>query len=117
MFYLVERSSHRERAARKIGITNVISSKIRLTHWKKQGFELKLQKIHQNGKVILDLEQSLLRWLRHDQNVPQYLDKEEMPKGGATETFSPDEPSELLLIMKIESEFKRISNLYENLKS
>lgn len=114
ILYLVERGSTRGRAARKIGITNVSSSKIRLNHWAKQGFELKLQKSHQNGQVILDLEQSLLRWLRHDQNLPQYLDKQEMPKGGATETFSPNEPSEFLLIEKIESEFLKICRLHEN---
>jgi predicted nucleic acid-binding Zn-ribbon protein len=113
LLYLVERDSTRGRAARKIGITNVSSSKIRLNHWKKQGFELKFQKIHQNGQIILDLEQSLLRWLRHEQNLPQYLDKEEMPRGGATETFSPNEPSEFLLIEKIDSEFKRILRIHE----
>jgi hypothetical protein len=108
LLYLVERDSTRGRAARKIGITNVSSSKIRLNHWKKQGFEVRFQKTHQNGQIIFDLEQSLLRWLRHDQNLPQYLDKEEMPQGGATETFSPDEPPELMLIEKIDSEFRRI---------
>jgi hypothetical protein len=41
------------------------------------------------------------------------LDKEEMPKGGATETFSPTEPSDFLLIKKIESEFTRIRKIHE----
>jgi predicted Zn-ribbon and HTH transcriptional regulator len=106
LFYLVERNSRQGRAARKIGITNISSSKVRLTLWKKQGFVLKLQKTHMDGRLILQLEQNLLKWLRHDLKLPQYLDKEEMPKGGATETFSSDEPSELTLLKKIEEEYQ-----------
>ncbi|BAU99983.1 hypothetical protein AUMI_114410 [Aurantimicrobium minutum] len=34
--------------------------------------------------------------------LPPYLDKEEMPKGGETETFSPDEPSDFILIQQID---------------
>jgi predicted Zn-ribbon and HTH transcriptional regulator len=112
LFYLVERSAAKGRAARKIGITNVTSSKVRLTLWKRQGFELKLQKQHDDGQLILNLEQNLLIWLRHDRNLPQYLDKEEMPKGGATETFSPDEPPESLLLQKIESEYLALCKKY-----
>jgi len=113
LFYLVERSSAKGRAARKIGITNVASSKVRLALWKRQGFDLIFQKQHDDGRLILNLEQNLLIWLRHDKNLPQYLDKEEMPKGGATETFSPDEPPEPLLLQKIESEYLALCVEYE----
>lgn len=113
LFYLVERKSNGGRAARKIGITNLSGSRIRLALWKKQGFELVFQKTHQNGRLILNLEQNLLAWLRHDQNLPAYLDKEEMPRGGATETFSPDEPSELVLLEKIESEYLSLCLKYD----
>ena len=109
LFYLVERTSGVGRPARKIGITNIESSKVRLSLWRKQGFVLRWQKTHTNGQVILDLETNMLRWLRYEMGLPQYLDKEEMPKGGATETFSPDEPDELTLIEWIEAEFLRLS--------
>ena len=110
LFYLVERSNSQGRAARKIGITNVSSSKIRLKLWKAQGFELTFQKTHTDGRLILQLEQNLLRWLRHELRLPPYLDKEEMPRGGSTETFSPDEPSHKILVKKIEMEFETISS-------
>jgi hypothetical protein len=110
MLYFVERSASNGGAVRKIGITNISSSKVRLTLWKNQGFELKYQKTHINGQVILNLEQNLLKWLRRDLNLPPYLTKEQMPKGGATETFSPDEPSEFVLLEKIEIEYLKLSS-------
>jgi hypothetical protein len=108
LFYLVERDSSQGRPARKIGITNTKGSKTRLALWKRQGFTLKAQYTHEDGSLILQLETSILRWLRNDLGLPSYLDKEEMPKGGATETISPDEPSEYLLLEKIELEFSRL---------
>jgi hypothetical protein len=105
LFYLVERGSSHGRPARKIGISNLSSSATRLSLWKKQGFELNLKLTHDSGQLILNLEQNLLKWLRFELNIPPYLDKEEMPKGGETETFSPDEPPEEILIRKIQSEF------------
>lgn len=112
LFYLVERSSAKGRAARKIGITNVSSSKVRLALWKRQGFDLRFKTQHESGQLILSLEQNIIEWLRYDQKLPQFLDKEEMPKGGATETFSPDEPPERALIKKIESEYLRLCEEY-----
>jgi len=64
---------------------------------------------HEDGKLILTLEQNILNWLRLDLGLPSYLDKQEMPKGGWTETFSPDEPSELELLQKIDSEYRRLT--------
>lgn len=109
LFYFVERDSSQGRPARKIGITNVSSSKTRLRLWQKQGFVTIHKLTNDDGKLILALEQRLLNWLRLDLGLPPYLDKEEMPKGGWTETFSPDEPSELELLKKIESEYRRLT--------
>lgn len=108
LFYFVERTSDYGRPARKIGITNTSSSSIRLALWKRQGFEVKAKLTHENGELILQLEQILLKWLRNDLGLPPHLDKEEMPKGGETETFSPDEPSEKDFLEKMNKEFQRL---------
>ncbi|WP_148664070.1 zinc-ribbon domain-containing protein [Aurantimicrobium minutum] len=102
LFYFVERNNDFGRAARKIGITNISASKGRLRLWEKQGFQLKKQVVHHNGSVVHELERRVLFWLRNDLMLPPYLDKEEMPKGGETETFSPDEPSDFILIQQID---------------
>ncbi len=108
LFYLIERTSGKGRPARKIGITNTSSSSIRLALWKRQGFVVKVKLTHDNGQLILQLEQNLLKWLRNDLGLSPYLDKEEMPKGGETETFSPDEPTEKILLERIETEFQKL---------
>jgi hypothetical protein len=114
LFYFVERSTSKGRAARKIGITNVASAKTRLALWRRQGFELVSQRTHENGQLILNLEQSVLSWIRFDLKIPPLLDKEEMPRGGSTETFSPDEPSEFELLKRIESEYLRLCDEFGN---
>jgi predicted Zn-ribbon and HTH transcriptional regulator len=108
LFYWVERDNSQGRAARKIGITNVASSKVRLSLWRRQGFSVVRQVTHENGAIILRLEQDLLHWLRHDLAIPQYLDPEEMPKGGATETLPRDLPSDFVLAEKIDELFSII---------
>ena len=113
LFYWVERDNSHGRAARKIGITNVASSKVRLSLWRRQGFSLVRQITHENGAIILRLEQDLLRWLRHDLAIPQYLDPEEMPKGGATETLPRDLPSDFVLNAKIDEVFLTVVNNHQ----
>jgi hypothetical protein len=93
LFYLVERTSGQGRSARKIGITNVAGSKVRINLWRRQDFVLLKTINHDNGQLIYELEQQVLRWLRFELKLPQYLDKEEMPLGGATETFDPEVPT------------------------
>ena len=105
LFYWVERDNSYGRAARKIGITNVSSSRVRLSVWRRQGFSVVREVTHENGAIILRLEQELLNWLRHDLAIPQYLDPEEMPKGGATETLPRDLPSDEILSQKIDETF------------
>jgi hypothetical protein len=109
LFYLVERGSIKGRAARKIGITNIAGSEKRLNLWKRQGFTLRAHFTHDDGGVILQLETRILQWLRRELGLPSYLDKEEMPQGGASETLSPDDPSDELLLQKIELEFNSLS--------
>jgi len=66
------------------------------------------EKTHDNGQLILKLEQNILRWLRDELNIPPYLDKEEMPRGGSSETLPFDEPSEHALLEQINTEFDRL---------
>ncbi len=110
LLYFVERTNSKGRPARKIGITNIASSKVRLALWRRQGFMLNHQITDENGQVIYDLEQSVLKWLRHELMLPQYLDREEMPFGGATETFQPNSPTNLELISKLEFEYRSLKN-------
>lgn len=111
LLYLVERSNNKGRPARKIGISNVSSSQVRLALWRRQGFVLVHKITHPTGQLIYDLEQSTLKWLRQELELPQYLDREEMPLGGATETFQPDQPSNNEVVRKLEFEFNRLKRL------
>jgi predicted Zn-ribbon and HTH transcriptional regulator len=110
LLYLVERKSGQGRSARKIGITNVSGSKVRIDLWRRQDFVLLKTVSHRNGQLIYELEQQLLRWLRFDLKLPQYLDKEEMPLGGATETFDPEVPTMAHLEEKIDSIFNQLKS-------
>jgi predicted Zn-ribbon and HTH transcriptional regulator len=113
LLYFIERTNSKGRPARKIGISNTSSSEVRLALWRRQGFVLKHTITHPTGQVIYDLEQAVLKWLRHELGLPQYLDKEEMPFGGATETFQPDLPSNGVVVQKLEQEFTRLKKMSE----
>jgi predicted Zn-ribbon and HTH transcriptional regulator len=93
IFYFIERDNRKGRAARKIGISNTKSFPVRLAFWKSQGFRLIFQVEDQDGAIIQSLEKNMLSWLRDEIGLGQYLDKEEMPRGGSSETFAPDNPS------------------------
>lgn len=114
LFYLVERSSGVGRSARKIGITNLAGSKVRTDLWRRQNFLLIKTISHESGQLIYELEQQVLRWLRLELNLPQYLDSEEMPLGGATETFDPDYPTHSDLVKKIDEVFRDLLERFMN---
>ena len=93
IFYFIERDNRKGRAARKIGISNTKSFPTRLALWKSQGFMLIFQVEDQDGAIIQSLEKNMISWLRDEIGLGQYLDKEEMPRGGSSETFAPENPS------------------------
>ena len=82
-----------ELAARKIGITGNETSSDRLTNFSKAGWVVVHTESSENGRVVLDAETRILRWLRKDLGLPPYLSVQEMGRlGGWSETFSMDGP-------------------------
>lgn len=108
LLYLVERLETRNfRAARKIGITNISSSRTRIRHWSYQGFVLVHSVCHPKGSLIQKLEKTLLNdWIRGELGMCQYLSSDEI-LGGFTETFAPDFPpnSEVIEMMNKKLDF------------
>jgi len=94
LLYLIERQDGEfHRAGRKIGITNVHSSKIRLRHWGYLGFEVIHTITDNDGGLIADLENLLVKdWIRTELGLGQWFSRDEM-RGGETETFTPFGPT------------------------
>lgn len=110
LLYFIERlDSEQFRGARKIGITNLASSKTRLRHWLYQGFTVIHTVSHPNGALISKLEDVLLKdWIRGEMGLGQYLSSDEI-LGGFTETFAPDFPSNSDVILKINDTFRDLA--------
>lgn len=110
LLYFVERDdTDQHRAGRKIGISNVHSSRIRLRHWSYIGFRVVHTIEDQDGGLIEDLEKALLAdWIRAELGLGQWFSNEEM-SGGATETFSPFGPSNQKVVARMNLDFERLS--------
>jgi hypothetical protein len=109
VFYFIERDeSEMFRASRKVGISNVKSSSIRLRHWSYQGFSVIHTVTHLSGALIADLEKLILEdWIRGDLGLGQHLSPDEIV-GGFTETFAPDWPTNSEVIQKITQVFNSL---------
>jgi Probable Zinc-ribbon domain len=82
IFYVI---SNYELGALKVGITNFGNN--RLDIWSRLGWQT-LHTDKAGGREILNIETQILRWLRKDLGLPQYLDQAAMMgHNGATETF------------------------------
>jgi hypothetical protein len=93
--------------ARKIGITNPERKTNRVEGFGEEWHVVKTF-TQTDGYVIRELETIILRWLRRDLGLPAYLGREEMPRGGHSETFAMDGPSDLEVLEKIESTLSRL---------
>lgn len=79
----------------KIGITNLASKNDRLQGFCKLGWRIVFSYKDADGRVPLEMETSLFRWLRQDLRLPIYLTKADMGNlNGSSETFSMDSISE-----------------------
>jgi hypothetical protein len=76
---------HESLQAFKVGITNYGTT--RIEQFAELGWTETYRLYHRNGGVIKAAEAELLRWLRVDLGLKQATTKEQMPIGGATETF------------------------------
>lgn len=108
MFYIIKNEAL---AAKKIGITNPQKAYDRLAAY---GSDWKVLYTYSNsdGLVIRELETSILRWIRKELGLPQYLLKEDMGKsGGQSETFSDEGVSDEQVVQKVESILSAISKV------
>lgn len=91
---------NRVHQARKVGITNVDSS--RLKSFQSIGWEIVHSIRLDDGNVVRAVETEFFRWLRKDRGLPQHLGKTEMwPLAGATETFADEGPSDAEIVEKL----------------
>ena len=96
--------AHRHYAARKVGITNLGTT--RLQDFAKAGWEVLDLVTSDDGFVVQEVETTILRWIRKNLGLPQFLGPEEMRGvGGWTETFSEEGPSNLEVTQRIQREF------------
>lgn len=100
VFYFIENQSLR---ARKVGITNKDRRNDRLQDFANDGWVILKTVESADGDFIQSLETKVLRWIRKDCGLPQWLGKEDMGRtGGYSETFSIDTVSNIEVIKKIE---------------
>jgi hypothetical protein len=93
--------------ARKIGITNVGTSRLR--DFVRLGWIIIFMVERFEGQHVAAVERKVLRWIRRDLRLPEHLGRVDMGRvGGWTETFSAEGPSDFEVISRIESEFARI---------
>lgn len=97
-------------SARKIGITNPHRPYDRLAAYGPEWTTV-CTYTHSDGQVIRDLETQIFRWIRKELQLPQYLDREDMGKGGGqSETFTSEVVTDLEVIQKIESILESLSS-------
>ena len=75
----------------KIGIANSAPRKLyydRLKDHGRRGWEVVGKWEFDLTQTAFEVEQGFLAWVRLELGLPQFLGPEEMPQGGATETFS-----------------------------
>jgi len=108
--------AHRSLQARKIGITNIGTT--RLVDFARNGWEILKLFEHGDGSRIVAIEFALLSWLRNDRQMPTHLTKRDMRQtGGWTETFSMEGPSDAEVIARIEHEFSAFNQLKTNVSN
>jgi Probable Zinc-ribbon domain len=93
---------HPELTSRKVGITNVTGQ--RLSGFVGRGWVILYTVSSQDGNLILAVEASVLSWIRKDLGLPPHLGPRETGnRGGWSETFSSDGPSDAEVIERINS--------------
>ena len=102
LLYVIEHQSLR---SYKIGITNRDNRGDRVVEWRKSGWQVLAVYSHELGEVVEKLESSLLKWIREEKQLPQFLSASEVGRlTGATETFSLDGVEKEVLLKKVEQE-------------
>ena len=108
-FYFIQNPSL---AARKVGIANQKSN--RLDAWTSLGWEIVFKFNSDEGRLILQLETNILRWIRKELGYPPYLSPSEVGKlRGWSETFSDDGISNFEVTQKIQSELEHLLKMQD----
>ena len=95
-------------AARKVGIANLGSD--RLATFGRAGWRVIAIWESDDGLQIQTLETQILRWIRKDLGLPQFLTKQDMGKAaGWSETFSDEGPSNLVIKNKIDEVYAKLA--------
>jgi hypothetical protein len=99
--------SHSEKNARKIGITN--ASTTRLRDFKRQGWVVLKTLEYPTGYLMREIERQTLSWIRVDLGLSAYLTEQDMRRlGGWSETFTMEGPSDNEVWLKVQSTFKEL---------
>lgn len=65
---------------------------------------------HANGAIARNVESAMLRWLRQDHALPQFLGRTDMgSEGGWTETFSEEGPTDEEVVAQIMKTLRTLS--------
>lgn len=108
-FYFI---SHHGLAARKVGIANKGSD--RLETFAKAGWSVLAKWESDDGLLIQELETLILRWIRKELGLPQYLTKKDMGRAaGWSETFSEEGATNFKVQSKINEVFATLMNKQE----
>lgn len=105
VLYFIE---HIALGARKIGITNRNAKTKRVDKFVKAGWNVVLRIDDEDGHLIKRTEQMLLRRIREEYKLPEFLKKSDMRgMGGSTETFSIEGLTNQDLCTQITYEYER----------
>jgi hypothetical protein len=98
LLYFLE---HAELRARKVGITNLGTTRLR--DFQRAGWTTLRTWESPSGVVVQDAEREVLQWVRQDLGLPPFLAQADVGRtGGWSETFSADGPTNAQVEEKIE---------------
>jgi len=114
VLYFIENTSL---SARKIGITNRDAKTKRIQKFVNIGWKLIFKLEDDDGYLIRGVEQNLLRMIRDEHELPQFLEKTDMRgMGGSTETFSSEGVKSEDLLIQIQFEYEKLKSRINNSK-
>jgi hypothetical protein len=113
LLYFLE---HREMLSFKVGITSLESG--RLSAFQRNNWIIHATWESADGYEIRDLESRVLRWVRKELQLPEFLDSQSMNNsGGHTETFSSELVSVPLVLEQIDSFSSEFSTIRRRLET
>lgn len=112
--YLMTHPVHR---AHKVGIANNRAQNNRVREHQRKGWILFKTMDFESGSRAEEIEQKVLSWIRVEMNMPHFLSRIEMPRGGFTETVNADELDLTSIWAKVEAFSGRTRGARERMKN